>query len=72
MRSYEASLPVSHNLAFKKIAPLLWLRAGSQGKRIDTLPKEGWQVEDTYGLLVDLDTSTEFCKKIRKTKTFEI
>jgi len=64
--TYEAALPVSHNLAFKKIAPLLWLRAGSQGMRINSLPDEGWKVVEKYGLLVDLDNSTEFCKAIKK------
>lgn len=63
--TYEAALPVSHNLAFKKIAPLLWLRAGSQGERIDVLPENGWQVVDSYGLLVDLDTSAAFIKAIK-------
>lgn len=70
--TYEASLPVSHNLAFKKIAPLLWLRAGSQGERIDSLPDEGWQVVEKYGLLVDLDTSTPFCKAIKKTASVNV
>lgn len=70
--TYEASLPVSHNLSFKKIAPLLWLRAGSQGERIDVLPDEGWQVVDKYGLLVDLDTSTKFCKAIKKTASVNV
>lgn len=70
--TYEASLPVSHNLAFKKIAPLLWLRSGSQGERIDSLPVEGWQVVEKYGLLVDLDTSIEFCTAIKKTDSVNV
>jgi len=64
--TYEAALPVSHNLAFKRIAPLLWLRAGSRGSRIDSLPEEGWKVVGSYGLLVDLDTSTPFVKAIKQ------
>lgn len=70
--TYEALLPVSHNLAFKKIAPLLWLRAGSQGERIDCLRDEGWQVVEKYGLLVDLDASTEFCKAIKKAASVNV
>lgn len=70
--TYEALLPVSHNLAFKKIAPLLWLRAGGQGERIDCLPDEGWQVVEKYGLLVDLDTSSPFCKAIKKTASVNV
>lgn len=70
--TYEAPLPVSHNLAFKKIAPLLWLRAGSQGERIDTLPEEGFKVVETYGLLVDLDSSAAFCVAIAQSEAVKI
>ncbi|MDP2738932.1 MAG: DNA methyltransferase [Pseudorhodobacter sp.] len=59
--TYEAPVAVSHNLAFQRVAPLLWMRAGSEGRRIDDLPPQGWEVADTYGLLVDLDRATEFC-----------
>ena len=30
--TYEAPRPVAHNRAFKAVAPLLWLRAGSRGR----------------------------------------
>ncbi len=59
--TYEAPVAVSHNLAFQRVAPLLWMRAGSEGRRIDHLPAQGWEVADTYGLLVDLDRASEFC-----------
>jgi len=59
--TYEAPVAVSHNLAFQRVAPLLWMRAGSEGRRINDLPAQGWEVADTYGLLVDLDRATEFC-----------
>ncbi|MDP2228714.1 MAG: DNA methyltransferase, partial [Moraxellaceae bacterium] len=36
--TYETPVSVSHNRAFARIAPLLWLRAGSRGRRIDKLP----------------------------------
>ena len=60
--TYEAPVAVSHNLAFTRVAPLLWMRAGSEGRRIDDLPPKGWEVADNYGLLVDLDRATEFCE----------
>src|SRR5690606_33698819 len=41
--TYEAPLRVSSNREFAKIAPLLWLRAGSQGGRIEDVSK-GWDV----------------------------
>lgn len=59
--TYEAPVAVSHNLAFQRIAPLLWMRAGSEGRCIDDLPAAGWDVADTYGLLVDLDRAAAFC-----------
>lgn len=70
--TYETSIAVSHSLAFSKVAPLLWMRAGSQGKRINSIPKDGWEVVESYGLLVDLDKATDFCKEIRKTEGVRI
>ena len=58
--TYEAEKAVSHNLAFARIAPLLWLRAGARGKRIDKLPPEGWAVVEAYGLLSVVDKATPF------------
>lgn len=58
--TYETPVAVSHNRAFERIAPLLWMRAGSEGRRIDKLPDQGWEVADSYGLLIDLDKSAAF------------
>lgn len=58
--TYEAKSAVNHNLAYARIAPMLWLRAGAQGRRIDKLPPEGWAVADTYGLLTEVDQATPF------------
>lgn len=62
--TYETPVSVSHNRAFSRIAPLLWMRAGSKGRRIDELPPSGWEVADTYGLLTDLDYAAAFCAAI--------
>ncbi|QYX58089.1 site-specific DNA-methyltransferase [Roseovarius sp. SCSIO 43702] len=62
--TYETPVAVHHNLAFQRIAPLLWMRAGAEGSRIDALPDQGWAVAETYGLLVDLDRSAEFCDAV--------
>ena len=64
--TYEAPIPISHNRAFERIAPLLWLRAGSQGQRIEKLPVDGWAVVDTYGLLVEPDAATPFVMAIQQ------
>lgn len=61
--TYEAPLRVSSNREFAKIAPLLWLRAGSQGRRIEDL-SAGWDVADTYGVLADLNHSEAFVEVI--------
>lgn len=70
--TYEAPVAVSHNLAFQRIAPLLWMRAGSEGRRIDDLPAAGWDVADTYGLLVDLDRAAAFCDAAAARPTLRI
>ena len=62
--TYEAPVAVSHNLAFQRIAPLLWMRAGAKGRRIADLPAPGWEIADTYGLLVDLDHASAFCDAV--------
>ena len=64
--TYEASVAVSHNRAFERIAPLLWMRAGSEGRRIEKLPEAGWDVADTYGLLSNLDTAATFAEAVEK------
>ncbi len=66
--TYEAEKSVGHNLAYARIAPLLWLRAGACGKRIDKLPVEGWAVADAYGLLTEVDKATPFVKALTKAK----
>jgi adenine-specific DNA-methyltransferase len=70
--TYETPVAVSHNRAFERIAPLLWMRAGSEGRRIRTLPAKGWEVADTYGLLIDLDKTAVFCKAIGAKATIRI
>lgn len=62
--TYETPVAVSHNFTFERIAPLLWMRAGSQGRRIDVLPTQGWDVADTYGLLIELDQTAAFCAAV--------
>lgn len=70
--TYESSVAVRHNVAFKRIAPLLWMRAGSKGQRIEKVPEQGWGVVETYGVLVNLDQSMKFCKAIKAKKSVGI
>lgn len=64
--TYETPVSVSHNMAFSRIAPLLWLRAGARGRRIDKVPANGWEVADTYGVLIDVDAAGPFSKAVKK------
>jgi len=61
--TYEAPLRVASNREFAKIAPLLWFRAGSRGRRIDDV-SNGWDVADTYGVLIDLDLTKHFLNAV--------
>lgn len=61
--TYESPLRVTSNREFVKIAPLLWIRAGSRGRRIADI-SAGWDVSDTYGVLVDLDQSESFLRAV--------
>ncbi|RZT84906.1 adenine-specific DNA-methyltransferase [Pseudonocardia sediminis] len=64
--TYEAPLRVASNREFRKIAPLLWIRAGSQGRRIEAISM-GWDVAETYGVLADLDHTETFLKAVAAT-----
>jgi adenine-specific DNA-methyltransferase len=66
--TYETPLSVGHNQAFERIAPLLWLRVRSRGRRIDAIPAQGWDVAEAYGILFDLDQATPFCTAVDKAR----
>ncbi|MDM0032853.1 DNA methyltransferase [Variovorax sp. J22P271] len=70
--TYETPVSVSHHAAFSRIAPLLWLRAGSRGRQVDRLPTTGWAVVDNFGLLVDVDNAAPFYKAVAKAKELRI
>ena len=63
--TYEAPLRVTSNRDFERIAPLLWMRAGCVGRRIDDM-SEGWDVADSYAVIADLDLADAFLDAIRK------
>jgi len=70
--TYETPVAVSYQTAFARIAPLLWLRAGSVGRRIEKVPAKGWEVVASYGLLVELDNATDFLKAVRKSAALRV
>ncbi|MCI7306183.1 MAG: hypothetical protein MR522_07990 [Trueperella sp.] len=58
--TYESPLSVRHHRAFERVAPMLWLRAGAQGRIIADLGERGWDVSDVYGVLENFNNSAEF------------
>ena len=66
--TYEAARPVAHSRAFEAIAPLLWLRAGSQGRRIEKA-RHDFDVADTYAVLFDLDASQGFLSAVAEAES---
>lgn len=64
--TYEAMRTVQHNRAFSRIAPMLWLRAGSRGRLIESLPEQGWDVSERYAILRKLDTADGFINAVKE------
>ncbi len=62
--TYESKWLVGVDRAFAAIAPMLWLRAGAVGSRIDSIAG-GWAIADSYGILRDLDQAAEFVEALR-------
>lgn len=65
--TYEAPRLLAHNRAFDAIAPLLWLKAGSRGSRIEVTVHD-FDVADTYAVLFDLDASSAFLTAVAKAR----
>lgn len=61
--TYEAPMRIQSNREFARIAPFLWLRSGSRGRRIDSV-ENGWDVADAYGVLSDLDQTDVFLEAV--------
>lgn len=63
--TYEPPTRVRHSLAFKQIAPMLWLRAGQTGRIIDHIPDCGWDVTEAYGIIENVAASQDFLDAIK-------
>lgn len=62
--TYEQPLSVRHHRAFERVAPMLWLRAGSVGPMLTDLGEDGWAISETYGVLEDLDNASGFLQAV--------
>lgn len=63
--TYESPLSVRHNRAFERIAPMLWMRAGSTGRIIDDFGDRGWDVSEVYAVLENIDNAEAFFSEMR-------
>jgi len=61
--TYESAMRVSSNREFLKIAPFLWMRAGSRGRRISDI-SSGWDIAEAYGVIANLDLSEQFINAV--------
>lgn len=57
--TYENASLVELDMAFERISPLLWMRAGAQG-RIISERSETFEVADTYAVLFSVDAANRF------------
>ena len=69
--TYESPWRVSTDRAFTAISPMLWLRAGARGRRIDDLSK-GWAVAEAYGVIKNLDLSTDFVEALQLEENVQV
>lgn len=69
--TYEAQRSVAHHRAFGAVAPLLWLKAGAVGRRIDK-PTETFDVAEAYGVLFDLDHTAGFIEQLNAATTARV
>lgn len=69
--SYENPALIELDLAFERIAPLLWMRAGSEGRRIEKR-SDAFDVADRYAVLFRVDASKSFLSAVEKNKALRI
>lgn len=69
--TYENPALVELDMAFERIAPLLWMRAGSEGRRIDERD-DTFNVADTYAVLFNVDASKPFLDSVEKAEGLRI
>lgn len=68
---YEDPERVRYGLGFQALAPLLWLRAGARGTRIED-SEQPFALADTYAVLFDLDNAAAFVAGVRKKRSLRV
>lgn len=64
--TYEDEMTVELDMAFEKVAPILWLKAGQEGRCIDER-KQDYDIADTYAVLFDYRYSQKFIDALQET-----
>lgn len=67
--TYEPPTRVRHGLAYKQIAPLLWMRAGQFGRVIESIPDRGWDVAESHGVIKNIAAIDAFAEAVREAGT---
>lgn len=63
--TYQDPTAVRLGMAFREVAPLLWLRAGARGRCIMD-EKPNWDIADTYAVLFDPSRAKAFVSELAK------
>jgi adenine-specific DNA-methyltransferase len=69
--TYEDPEKVRYGLGFKALAPLLWLRAGACGGRVEDAD-QAFALTDAYAILFDLDQAAAFVADVRERPSLRI
>lgn len=69
--TYQNPDMVRIDAAYEAVAPLLWMKAGAKGSRIDSRV-EHYAVADVYAVLFDIDSSSEFVRALEEAEAIEL
>nr|WP_237422008.1 DNA methyltransferase [Gordonia sp. SID5947] len=69
--TYENAALVELDLAFERISPLLWLRAGAEGRVID-IRCDTFDVAEKYAVLFSVDAASAFLSVVDRTKGLRV
>lgn len=65
--NYLSPNVVTAGRVFQSVAPMLWLAAGQQGRVIEDLGDQGWDVTNYYGVIEEMDNLREFVEAVNAT-----
>lgn len=66
--TYEDPDRIRMGMAFEELAPLLWMKAGSRGRRIEE-DNGTFDISNTYGVLFDPDAAGAFVTALAQTES---